>query len=117
MNIIQLIAAIIMVESGGHWDAVGANGEIGLMQMQKCVIEDVNEHYGTNYAWPRDAYDGTKSQNIFFLYTSYWGRKNFGRKPTMEERARIWNGGPTMAGTDEYWNKIYEHTNNRLRPE
>ena len=110
MNIIKLILAIILVESGGDPLAMGDGGKsIGCMQIQQQVIEDVNKAYKLNFVWPDDAYDSTKSQLIFYKYVNYWGERNFGRKPTLEEAARIWNGGPDgyrEVETKLYWNKV-----------
>ncbi len=40
----DIISAIIEVESGGNPNAVGKNGETGLMQISKLVLEEYNEN-------------------------------------------------------------------------
>jgi hypothetical protein len=41
----------------------------------------------------------------------YATERRLGRKPTLEDEARIWNGGPNgykRAATKPYWNKTLE---------
>lgn len=45
----DLIAAVILAESGGKIDAIGPSGEIGLMQLTPIAIEEVNRQYGSTY--------------------------------------------------------------------
>jgi len=108
----QLISVIMMIETGGHPDplnAVGDNGRsIGCMQIQMCVIEDVNRVYKRHNYVAKDRYDKVKSQEICYLYLLHWGNhyeNKTGKKATSQVLARIWNGGPNgwkKASTKEY---------------
>jgi hypothetical protein len=107
---LKLLAAMIAVESGGDWLAVGDNGRShGGLQIGWAVVEDVNRVYGTAYVWPDDAYDEPKARQIAQLYMHYWAIKKHGPAYTAEQAARIWNGGPngaTKTATLPYWRKI-----------
>ena len=47
----SLIAALIFVESGGNPNAVGDQGRaIGVLQVHRAVVADVNRLYGTQYS-------------------------------------------------------------------
>ncbi len=92
-----LIAALIIVESHGNPQAIGDGGRsVGCLQIQMCVIEDVNRVYGMHYT-AMDRYSKTKSVEIAKLYLLHWGQrytKKTGLSPSQEVLARIWNGGP-----------------------
>ena len=85
------------VETKHTPDAIGDNGASwGILQIQKGVIEDVNRVYGTVYRH-QDAFDIACAEEIFDLYISIWSshlEKKEGRKATVEDIVRIWNGGP-----------------------
>jgi hypothetical protein len=90
----SIILAILMaIETGGERHpatAVGDNGKaIGVLQIHKSVVIDVNERYGTRYQWPADCKDPAKSKDIAVKYLTRYGK---GKSP--EALARIWNGGP-----------------------
>ena len=57
-----------------------------------------------------DALDPEKARAICRAYLSiYCTERRLGRKPTMEDAARIWNGGPNgykKASTEKYWQKV-----------
>lgn len=107
------IDAIIQVESKGKTNAVGdkhlENKAYGPLQIRKPVLDDVNKYYGTDYNLA-DAFDSTKSKQIFKKYTDIYATSTrIGRTPTFEDKARIWNGGPNgfrNEKTKEYWNKV-----------
>lgn len=107
-----LLAALMMVESGGDPSAIGDGGKaVGVLQIHECVVDDVNRFYGTHYVWPGDCYDQQKSITIASLYLEHWGRpQRFrGKPPTHEQLARIWNGGPNghkAKSTKPYWRKV-----------
>ena len=112
MNILALIAAIIMVESGGNTYAVGDNGRaFGSMQIHQCVIDDVNRVYNTHYVH-EDAFNEHKARDMFIKYIHmYATHRRLGREPTYEDMARIWNGGPNgyrKESTIKYWEKVKE---------
>jgi hypothetical protein len=90
MTIFQVIAILAMIESSNQPNAIGDNGKaIGILQIHRSVVKDVNRIYGTNYKWPEDCKDKEKAKDICFKYLSYYGKDK-----TPEQLARIWNGGP-----------------------
>jgi len=111
----ELFMAIAIIESSLNPSAVGDLGEVGIVQIQECVIEDVNYFYKTNYV-PEDRYCIIKSEEIFNLYLSYWTSiaKKKGFEINNELRARIWNGGAygylkegaAKENLDIYWQKV-----------
>lgn len=122
--------AIMAVETGGCKNPLEAEGDywngkynsIGCMQIQQCVIDDVNRVYKTNFI-PKDRYKQGASFRIAKLYLEHWGKhyeKKTGQKATNEVLARIWNGGPygwrkggkAKANLDEYWSKVKRELKN-----
>ena len=106
----NIIHAIIKVESNGNNLAIGDDGRsVGCMQIQKSVIDDVNDVSSVKYKY-NDRYNRSKSIEIFKIYiTRYATVKRLGHIPTDEDIARIWNGGPNgykKSATKKYWNKI-----------
>lgn len=100
-TLIVLIAALRLIESSN-----GATSRNEL-QIQPICIEDVNRIYGTKYK-QIDKYDKRRSEEIALLYLDYWGHKKFA-EPTVENYARIWNGGPNgnnKESTKKYWLKV-----------
>jgi len=83
MNIITLILAIIAVESSGNDLAVGDNGDAyGCLQIHACYVQDASE---------------------------YAKEDRLGRPVTIEDIARIHNGGPNgykKDATIKYWKKV-----------
>ena len=109
-----LLPVLIQIESSNNPDAVGDGGDgVGLLQIHKCVVDDVNKFYKTNYDYS-DRKDPIKSKSMFRLYARYWAvhyEKSTGQKATLEVIARIWNGGPDgwkKKATDTYWEKVKE---------
>ena len=110
LDLDRLIPALEQVESKGDPKAVGdAGASWGILQIQKVVIIDVNRAKGTSYTH-EDAFDPEKARAICRAYLSiYCTERRLGRKPTMEDAARIWNGGPNgfkKAATIGYWAKV-----------
>ena len=106
----------MLVESGGDVDAIGDGGDaVGCLQIHMCVIVDVNRVYGTNFT-SQDRYDKFKSFTIAELYlTHYASVKRLGHEPTLEEYARMWNGGPNghkKDSTIKYWQKVQKTIKN-----
>lgn len=105
-----LLAAMAQVESGGNPRAIGDGGKaVGILQIHRCVVLDVNRIHGTNYTH-HDAYDPHKAQAMAFLYLSYYcSERRLGRKATQEDVARVWVGGPVgyqRPCTIRYWDKV-----------
>lgn len=101
----SLIAAMIAVESGGDVRAVGDGGQaLGILQIHKAVILDVNRIYKTHFQWS-DALNPVLAKEICELYLKHYAPEN----ATPEILARIWNGGPAghrKEATREYWKKV-----------
>lgn len=98
---VKLLVAVMLVESSGG--LIGDKGKSwGPMQIQMCVVKDVNRHYHTRFT-AVDRLDIVKSRQMFILYTNMYGAK------TNEERARMWNGGPKGHKhncTLKYWTRV-----------
>jgi hypothetical protein len=89
---------------------VGDKGKaLGQLQIWSVVVQDVNRAKGTRYTH-RDAFCPAKSEAICRAYLAiYCTPKRLGRTPTMEDAARIWNGGPNgwkKSQTVSYWQKV-----------
>ncbi len=99
-----LLMALIDYESAGFTNAINFNEKaFGVLQIRKCVIDDVNFFYNTNYKHS-DAFDYDKSIDIFWKYQRIWNNLN-----TPESYARIWNGGPSgmkKRATLKYWGEV-----------
>ena len=110
LDIERLLPALEFVESTNNPNAVGDKGaSLGILQIQQGVIADVNRVFKTNYKHA-DAFDPVKARDICRKYLAiYATEKRLGRKPTMEDAARIWNGGPQghkKEATNKYWQKV-----------
>lgn len=110
LDVERLIPALVQVESNGNPRAVGDNGKaLGQLQIWSVVVIDVNRAKGTRYTHA-DAFDPAKSEAICRAYLSiYCTPRRLGRTPTMEDAARIWNGGPNghrKSQTLSYWQKV-----------
>lgn len=109
------VMAVMMVESGGNDKAVGDNGAShGPLQIQKACLIDANEWRKarglSQFKFPQDCYDRQKAEQIMIAYLHRYANENrLGRRPTIEDYARIWNGGPNgykKQATVKYWNKV-----------
>lgn len=106
----SLLRAITYVESRGNNSAIGDGGlAFGSLQIHKGVVLDVNRVYGTNYTH-QDAFDRSKAVDMFRKYLAIYAvERRLGREPTLEDKARIWNGGPNgfrKDATRRYWEKV-----------
>ena len=111
---LSLLMAMANVESGGNSQAIGDHGKArGHLQIHRCVIKDVNRIHSTAFTH-KDAYNPAKARQIAFLYISHYAtEKRLGRKPTQEDCARVWAGGPDgwrEGATINYWNKVRKET-------
>ena len=112
---VKLLFAIKYVESGGDIDAVGANGELGPYQLTVQYVIDVNRIVAIN-KMPFGRY--RLSHRQFCRYCNsmmeiYWDHyatiERLGHEPTLEDLARIHNGGPNgykKQSTKVYWEKV-----------
>jgi len=111
----RLIDALVKVESNGDANAVGDKDALGrpralgCLQIWSVVVQDVNEVSRVKYTHA-DAFEPAKARAICRAYLSiYCTAKRLGRTPTMEDAARIWNGGPNghrKPATVKYWQKV-----------
>ena len=101
----RLIDAIAYVESKGKADAVGDNGAaVGILQIHKVLVDDVNRILGEAKYSYEDRYDADKSRQMFVVYIGHYC-------PSWnpERAARMWNGGPKghlKRSTLPYWQKV-----------
>lgn len=113
----SLINALIEVESKGNDGAVGdkhlSQKAYGCLQIRQPCVDDVNRVHGTKYKAQDCLNNRALSVWICEKYLAlYATERSVGRKPTDEDRARIWNGGPNgwkKNSTRGYWNKVRKH--------
>ena len=110
MNILTLVLALIAVESSGDDNARGDNNlAYGALQLDSAYVADAAEY--ANKDWKHeDAFDRKTAIDIFLAYMSrYATEKRLGRPVTIEDIARIHNGGPNGYKKDatlKYWKKV-----------
>ncbi len=110
----ELVDALIKVESGGNDNAIGdkhlTDKAYGCLQIRKPCLTDVNRANGTNYIPEQMLGNRQLSLWVFSKYMELYATEaKLGRMVTDEDRARIWNGGPTGYRRDStipYWNKV-----------
>jgi hypothetical protein len=111
VSISNLISAIIIIESNGNDMAMGDHGKArGPLQIHRAVVEDVNRFNGTHYTW-NGMTNRAAARKVCELYLQHYGK---GR--SMQDAARIWNGGPTghtKSATKPYWTKIERNLNTK----
>lgn len=110
----RLIAALVEVESNGNDRAIGdrhmKDKAYGPLQIRKPCVDDVNQRLGTKHR-PEDML-GNRSLSVLVCRTylkRYATFKRLGREPSLEDMARIWNGGPNgwrKQSTLGYWSKV-----------
>ena len=95
---------MMIVESSGNDQAIGDNGRaIGALQIHKSVVLDVNRITGSNYRH-QDMTNRVAAMAVCQAYLEHYGRGK-----SLEEQARIWNGGPSghkKAATVSYWRRV-----------
>ena len=104
MNLTNLIAALISVESSGNDLAIGDNGRaVGPLQIHRAVVLDVNRITGSHYRH-QDMTNRAQARAVCQAYLTHYGRG-----ATTEQLARRWNGGPTgdrKTATVAYWRRV-----------
>jgi len=113
----QLLDAIMEQETGGEDDpsnAVGDNGDsLGPFQIQEAYWNDAVEQ-DPSLAANGQTYDSVRDESyaravVAAYMTRYATESRIGRTPSVEDVARIHNGGPngySSDNTDGYWNDI-----------
>jgi hypothetical protein len=101
----DVVEKIHFVESSGRLNPPDGDGgrAVGALQLHKCVVDDVNRHYQTNFSYA-DRRDFPKARLIAQLYIAWWMHIH-----KEEIACRIFNGGPRgwrKQSTDAYWEKI-----------
>jgi len=84
---------------------------VGSFQLHKSYVDDVNKICGNLFTY-EDRWDKQQSRSMTNIYLHWYASKeNTGRKPTLEDAARIHNGGPDgwkEESTKAYWQKVKE---------
>ena len=106
MNLHSLISALMIVESSGNDQAIGDNGRaLGPLQIHREVVLDVNRITGSHYRH-QDMTNRVAARAVCQAYLEHYGRGK-----SLEDQARIWNGGPSghkKAATVSYWRRVKE---------
>ena len=110
MTYLTLLLVLIKIESGGNDFAIGDDGKAyGCLQMHAAYVQDAAEYAGKDWIH-EDAFQRDVAIQIFQAYMArYATEERLGRKPTIEDIARIHNGGPNgykKTATDKYWKKV-----------
>jgi hypothetical protein len=94
----------MIVESSGNDQAIGDNGRaLGPLQIHRGVVLDVNRITGSHYRWEAMT-NRVQARAVCQAYLEHYGRGK-----SIEEQARIWNGGPTgdrKPVTLAYWRRV-----------
>ena len=112
----DLLDAMCQVESNCDSDEVGDDGDsIGAYQIQYAYWLDATEFSGIG----GDYEDVLNKEYARKIVLAYWNRyatkKRLGHEPTLEDMARIHNGGPNgfkKKATVVYWTKVEKVLNN-----
>lgn len=111
-SVMNLLDAMIQVESRGNVDAVGdehlGSPSVGVLQIRPIMVKEVNRilkkcNESKTYELD-DRYSRDKSIAMFQIWKAYYHNHS-----TLEKIARCWNGGPRgykMNATIHYWNKV-----------
>jgi len=106
----KVLSAMRIVESNNNPDAVGDKGKaIGVYQIWNIYWIDATQYSGIDGDY-KDCFSPEYSDKIVRAFMKrYATEKRLGREVTMEDIARIHNGGPNgykKQSTKKYWVKI-----------
>ena len=106
---LKIIAALIMIESGGDPSAHNKQSDaVGLLQITPIVVDECNRIIGFNHYTLEDRWNQGHSRAMAALYLSFWCnyiRENTGNIDcTPILCAKIWRAGPTSILMDVAWN-------------
>lgn len=106
-NLDDLLAAIATVESNNDPTAYNKKEDAaGLFQIRPIYLQDVNRILGYQSYKLSDRFDPQKSKEMVYVYLCHYGRNK-----SLEQLARIQNGGPQghkKESTLRYWQKVKE---------
>jgi hypothetical protein len=108
-----LLAAIVSVESSNLPNPPDGDGgkSWGPFQISAGVIDDVNSFQRFTVFSKADCYNEVRAELMLRYYLAHYATEDrLGHDPTIEDMARIWNGGPDgwrNPGTLPYWAKIH----------
>ena len=112
----RLLNALVWVESSRNANAVGDNGKaIGLLQLHKIYVDDVNRILGVKKYSYADRWNPQKSVEMTVVYLKHYGHRYerlTGKKASYEVLAKIHNGGPNgweKIKTNKYWYKVQRY--------
>lgn len=92
----KIIAALIIIESGGSTDAVNYDTmAVGPLQIRAIMVRDVNHLLGRRVYEHGDAYDtkmATEMAKVYFAHRVT--KKGLGRAPEADDYALAWRWGP-----------------------
>lgn len=115
-----IVAVLIQVESSGNPSAIGDNGRsIGALQMSRISVRDYNRLTGRTYNWQTAMQPERAKHMARVLLRHYAGpppaedARKTEKRAYAERCARIWNGGPSMKGTDAYAEKFLREWDKR----
>ena len=95
----RLLNAIIQVESRGNPLQVNFGEQaIGLLQIRKVMLNEVNRIAGYEKYTVKDCLDSLKSIEMYWTVQSYWNPTN-----DFKTGAIVWNG---RSKHNHYWNKV-----------
>jgi hypothetical protein len=100
-----------------RWKARGLNGELGPLQITKQYVDDVNRIVNRPGGYCSDLLFSYKDREYkwhsLWMVDIYWRhyatKERLGHEPTLEDLARIHNGGPNgwkKESTKPYWAKV-----------
>lgn len=112
-DIDRVFHVLAQLESGGNPAAYNEREEAaGLYQIRPIYVADANRIIGQDEFSLDDRWSVERSQAMIAVYWSHYATsKRLGRNPTVEDLARIHNGGPNgwkKTTTDSYAAKFME---------
>ena len=106
------LSALALIESDNDAHKVGKHSEVGVYQIRKACVRDVNKIWHTHFT-QADCVDTQKAKAVCLLYLTHYGdqyRAETGLAPSVTVLARIWNGGPRgwkRQSTADYAQRLY----------
>ena len=110
-SILLLIEALCVVESGNDPNARGDDdAALGILQIHKIYVDDINRILRDDVYTYNMRLSPCQSKQMFRVYVEHYAsEKRLGRPATLEDLARIHNGGPNGYKKDctlPYWQKV-----------